>query len=302
MAADGKASAQANEVEGVWHSLAFGVLRAVGKLPARRFWGRGLGRLAYALMRERRRVARRNIAAALPDLSAEARRRLLREHFVALGEWFMDSLWSLSAGADALRREVAVEGTVTPPCVLLAPHFLGMDICSLRLSADMPERFFYYYRPQHNAFWDKVTRRQRDRFGAVGLSTRSRHSLLRGVRRLREGGVLCYFPDIDPGTRKSTVFVPFLGIARAATATGVARVAKLASAPAVLAIACRTAGGYCFRLLPLAGFPDDCGAGDAARMNAAIGEWARRQPARYYWLHRRFKTTAGDDPPLYERG
>ena len=47
--------------------------------------GGALGRVLYTVARERRRISARNVQLCLPELSAQQRRTLLREHFRWLG-------------------------------------------------------------------------------------------------------------------------------------------------------------------------------------------------------------------------
>lgn len=275
------------------------LLALVGRIPGRRRVGAALGRAALPLMRRRRRVAEKNLQAAFPQMADVERRRLLRRHFAALGEWFMDTLWGLSARRGEILRAVRLEGELSPPCLLLTPHFLGLDLALLRLGVEGVEEkknaaLFYYYKPFHNKFWDGVINTLRQRMGAEGLPTSSPTALLAGVRRLRRGGALCYLPDIDPKMRKSTVFAPFLGADKTATTAALPRLAAAAKVPVVPTIVCREKNGYVLRLLPpLADFPGAASAEDnARRMNGVIGEWVERQPENYFWLHRRFKTSA----------
>ena len=282
-------------------TLGINVLAIVGRMPARRRFGAMLGLAALLFMRRRRQVADKNLQAAMPELSAAARRQLLRRHFTALGESFMDMLWGLTADKTAICRNIRLPNAAQPPYILVAPHFLGLELTLLRIGASTSAPCFYHYKPMHNAFWDALILRLRGRFGAVGLPTSSRTSLLAGARRLRDGGILCYLPDIDPKRRKSTVFVPFMAVPRAATTAGLSRLAHITKKPVVMTIICREKDGYTVRQLPplqqLSANNDALA--DATLVNNIIAEWVRKMPENYYWLHRRFKTTATGDKPIY---
>ena len=289
------------------HRIGIAALVAVGRLPGRRAIGALLGMLAYAAAPRRRRIAAVNLRLTMPHLPPPARRRLLRRHFIGLGEWFMDNMWALSASPQALRRCIKLEGDAPPPGILLMPHFLGMELALLRLNVEFPElRIAYHYKPLHNDFWDVVSRRLRDRFGSSGFSAVSRHSLLAAVRHCRGGGALCYLPDIDTRGRKSTVYVPFMAVEETATTTGPARLAKAAQAAVTPYIICRQrgggGGGYVGKILPpLENFPSGDETADAARINALIAEWVDAMPENYYWLHRRFKTNRKGETGHYEK-
>lgn len=286
--------------------IGIALLVAAGRLPGRRHIGALLGLLAYAVARRRRHIAAVNLRLTLPHLPPAAQRRLLRRHFIGLGEWCMDNLWALSASRAAVCRHFALEGEMPPAgSIVLTPHFLGLELALLRLNLAQPESSIaYHYKPMHSAFWDAVMQRLRARFGSTGFSTLSKHALLAAVRHCRGGGLLCYLPDIDPRARKSTVYVPFMAVQEAATTTGVARLAKAARAAVVPYIICRRrGGGYVGKLLPpLQAFPSGDEVADATQINALIAHWVEAMPENYYWLHRRFKTdrggaTAHYDPP-----
>ena len=61
--------------------------------------GRGLGAVLYRLAGSRRRIALRNVALCLPELDADARRRLVRDHFGWLARSLLERglLWYASA-------------------------------------------------------------------------------------------------------------------------------------------------------------------------------------------------------------
>ena len=229
----------------------------------------------------------------MPEKSERERRRLLERHFAVLGEVMMDMLWALSADAESVRKLMTVEGRLPGSCILLAPHFVGMDIGSLRLSLDLGERVNYYYKPMHNPFWNFVIASLRNRHGAVGFDTSSKYAFIKAARRVRDGdGVFAYCPDIDPRARKSTVYVPFMAQPAAATTVGLSRLARLMKVPVVPSVVCRTETGFVLHFLPpLTNFPSAEGEeADAIRMNEIVAEWVRKNPENYFWLHRRFKT------------
>ncbi len=181
--------------------------------------------------------------------------------------------------------------------ILLAPHFIALDICGVRISADW--KLVTMYRRSKNFLLDRASRR-RARFG---LSLLDREGELKQLLRLvRRGVPFYYLPDQDLGDRAS-VFVPFFGIP-AATVTALSRIAKSARAIVVpcLARILPDGLGYEVRLLtPLANFPTEDPTADARRMNLEIERWVRTMPEQYMWAYRRFKTRAAGAPSLYRK-
>ena len=276
----------------------------LGRLPlsARRWLGARLGDAAR-LLRARRFVAQRNLALAFPQMSTAQRDDILRQHFRLLGGVLLDECALLSMGQEKLRQFVRLQGEErladSAPLILLLPHFIGASIGGVRLSLPLGGRLFFHYKPQHSRFWDAFYGRLRKRWGAVGVKANSSAMRL-CARHLRQGGRFLYLPDIDPKVRKSTVFVPFLGVPQVATTSALARLAALTGARVALCRVGQTAAGYevCVEA-PLDNFPTADLEENTGRINQLIGAQVTAAPAQYYWLHRRFKTRPAGEKSLY---
>ena len=265
--------------------------------------GCGLGLLFYALGRERREVARTNLKLCFPTLSEHERERRVRQHFCAFGRSFLERglLWWSSAAR--IKRLVRIEGEAHwqafhgQPIILLAPHFVGLDMGGSRLSIEV--QVASMYSKQKNPLADRLLLRGRHRFNAPRLFSRQ-DSVRSVVKAVREGTPFYYLPDMDFGARDS-IFVPFFGVP-AATITGVSRLARLANARVVPAVTRQLPGGqgYVLRFYPAwENFPSDDVAADTRRVNAFIEERVLEMPEQYYWLHKRFKTRPAGEPRFY---
>ena len=273
-------------------------------LPLLALVGQGLGLLAYTLGRERRRVARTNLRLCFPELNPAARERLVRGHFRALSRSFFEHgiLWWSSAAR--IRRFVRIEGeqhlaaVQGQPLILLAPHFVGLDMGGLRISLEV--QVASLYSKQKNPVTDQLLLRGRLRFNAPRLF--SRQDSVRGVvKAIRAGLPFYYLPDMDFG-RRDSIFVPFFGVSTA-TITGVSRLASLARAKVLPAVTKQLPGGqgYILKFYPAwENFPTDDIAADARRVNAFIEERVREMPEQYFWVHKRFKTRPEGEPRLYQ--
>ena len=272
-------------------------------LPLLALIGQGLGHLAYALGRERRRVARTNLRLCFPELNPAARERLVRGHFRALSRSFFEHgiLWWSSAAR--IRRLVRIEGeqhlaaVQGQPLILLAPHFVGLDMGGLRISLEV--QVASLYSKQKNPVTDQLLLRGRLRFNAPRLF--SRQDSVRGVvKAIRAGLPFYYLPDMDFG-RRDSIFVPFFGVPTA-TITGVSRLASLARAKVLPAVTQQLPGGqgYVLKFYPAwENFPTDDVAADARRVNAFIEDRVREMPEQYFWVHKRFKTRPEGEPRVY---
>jgi len=265
--------------------------------------GQGVGLLFYALGRERREVARTNLRLCFPELSEPERERCVRQHFRAFGRSFLERgiLWWSSAAR--LKRLVRIEGEAHwqavrgKPVILLAPHFVGLDMGGSRLSLEV--QVASMYSKQKNPLVDRLLLQGRRRFNTPRLFSRQ-DSVRSVVKAVRDGTAFYYLPDMDFGARDS-IFVPFFGVP-AATITGVARLARLAKAHIVPAVTRQLPGGqgYVLTFYPAwENFPSDDIAADTRRVNAFIEERVLEMPEQYYWLHKRFKTRPAGENKFY---
>ena len=264
--------------------------------------GAALGMLLYALARARRHVVQTNLKLCFPELPDDTRRKLARKHFRAFGRSLLEHgiLWWGSK--ERVRKLVQIEGIehwrgiADRPVILLAPHFIGLDMGGIRLAADF--RLNSVYSRQKNAAADEILIHGRKRFGNTTLFARQ-DGIRPMIKSLQSGEPFYYLPDMDLGERDS-VFAPFFGV-RAATITGLSRIAQLAGAVIVPCVTRQLSGGagYVVRLYPAwTDFPGGDLEADARRMNAFIEERVREMPEQYYWLHKRFKTRpAGERNP-----
>ncbi len=283
----------------VWllHLLPFRLLALVGHT---------LGVLLYLLPTERRRVVLANLALCFPGLGERERRRLARAHFAAFTRSVLDRGIAWWSGRARLMRVVQVEGwehlaaANGRPVVLLAPHFVGLDIGAQRLAAE--GRAVSMYSRQKNPVFDAFLRAKRNRFGSVTLVSRQ-EGLRPVLRAMRAGLPLYYLPDMDFGARDS-VFAPFFGVP-AATLPALSRIVRLTGAVVVPCITEQLPAGAGYRVVlhppwtsfPGPGEPDDVA--EARYMNTFIEACVERMPEQYHWLHKRFKTRPSGEPPIY---
>ena len=265
--------------------------------------GAALGVLLHALAHARRNVVLTNLRLCFPALSEDERQQLARNHFRAFGRSLLEHgilWWGSKEEVQALVRIEGLEhwrGVTDQPVILLAPHFIGLDMGGIRLAAEF--RLNSVYSRQKSAAADEIFIHGRTRFGQTTLFARQ-DGIRPMIKSLKSGEPFYYLPDMDLGARDS-VFAPFFGVA-AATITGLSRIAALAGAVIVPCVTRQLPGsaGYVVTLYPAwRDFPGGDPAADAQRMNAFIEERVREMPEQYYWLHKRFKTRPAGEPRLY---
>lgn len=265
--------------------------------------GRGAGLLMYAFGRERRRVARINMRLCFPGLPDREREHLVRRHFQAFGRGLLERgiLWWSSR--KRVRRVVRIEGlehwqaVAGRPAIWLAPHFVGLDMGGVRLTADYP--LASIYSSQKDPVFNAILLHGRTRFCSNRLFSRQ-DGMRPVVKAIKDGLPFYYLPDMDYGPRDA-IFVPFFGVP-AATITGLSRLARLTGAAVVPCVTTQLPGGkgYVLRFYPAwQDFPGGSVEEDTRRMNEFIEERVREMPEQYFWLHKRFKTRPTGEPRFY---
>lgn len=266
--------------------------------------GNALGSLLFHLAGRRRRIGEINLQLCFPDWDKAWRRRVLRDHFRCAARAALEHgmlWWSPVARVKKWVRFEGMEhmqGLIGQPVIVLAPHFIGLDMGGVRFTAEFAPIVSMYSRMK-NPHFDRLMLHARTRFG--GSKMFSRHDGVRPlVREVRLGLPLYYLPDQDFGA-KDALFVPFFGVP-AATVTALARIARVTRARVIPCVTRQLPGGqgYVARFHPAwDNFPGDDVEADTRRMNAFIEECVLEMPEQYFWLHKRFKTRPPGEPRLY---
>lgn len=280
--------------------LVVGLMWLLHFLPLRLLsWiGEAIGATAYLLARDRRRVCRINLRLCFPDIPAAERAAIARRHARLFGRFVLEHAITWWAPLDRFKALVSFEGEehlralAGKPLIVLAPHFLGLDMGGARIAVEVP--LASMYQNQKNVVFDAQVLAGRMRF--IRLHEQSKlfarqDGVLAVARSIKQGVLFYYLPDMDLGARDA-VFVPFFGVP-AATITGVSRLARLTGATVLPCVTRMLPGGAGYRVRfypPWQDFPSDDVQADTRRMNAFIEERVAEMPEQYYWFHRRFKT------------
>lgn len=276
--------------------LGIGILRTIGflPLPVIAIFGYGLGLSFYTLGRARRDIALRNISACFPELSLAERKRINRLHFMYTGQTVFSSSMNWWVSAKRFNRWVTLserehydkalkEGK---NIILLAPHFVALEVAGIYLSQERPMASMYQY--SKNTLVDEIVKRGRLRFG--GELIERKEPLRKLLKIMRQGHPFYYLPDQDAG--RKGIFVPFFH-EQAATIPMLGKFAKMTNA---VVIPCRThirkwGQGYDIILgSPMDDFPTGDEYKDTEEMNRVVEQLVRENPEQYFWAHKRFKT------------
>ena len=260
--------------------------------------GAFLNLIAPLVMKRRIGIVKKNLELSFPNASEEERITWQKQHIRALCQSIVDRGLIWYGDEERIKEQVnlinfhylADAQKNNEKIILLAPHFIGLDVAASRMTMIVKESATIYT-AQRNESIDSIIRKGRARFNTVHLIER-KDGVRSMIRYLRQGFPVYYLPDMDFG-RKGSVFVPFFGIPVATLPTTAALAEKFgATIIPIYSHWNRESGHYDVEVLaPLENFPGDKSVEEAtAYVNEYIEKLILRDPSQYYWVHRRFKT------------
>ena len=288
-----------------WLGLAVLRLLSFLPLPALTLFGYAFGALAYVLFSSRRKIALKNLTTCFPEKNTSELKKINFQHFLFIGQaiftspinWWIsrrrfERLVSIS-GREAYDKALADERNI----ILLAPHFMAMEISGLYLQAERPMIGMYQY--MKNPLINKIALNQRQRFCQGGVMFERKDSLRSILRELNKGLPMQYSPDQD--AMRKGVFVPFFH-PLASTTPALGKFAQVTKAVIIPCYSIYKPWGMGYEVI--LGEPvENAGTGDeindATVMNQAIEAMVRQYPAQYLWSHKRFKTRPEGQQPFY---
>ena len=161
--------------------------------------GSALGRLLYALGRERRNVCLTNLARCFPGKPEAERLALAKAHFRAFGRSVLERTILWWASRERIMRLVRVVGLERihalkgQPLILLAPHFVGLDAGCTRLTCEMDMAGIFS--KQKDPLMDSLLLLGRTRFGRQRAISRQ-EGVRPAIAAVKEGIPFYYLPEI----------------------------------------------------------------------------------------------------------
>jgi len=256
--------------------------------------GRGAGALAHLVLPGPRRIARANVARALPALEPAARRDIVRRAYRELGGHLGDAVASLGPGRDVALlpfperdRRTLDDARAEGRGVLFVSAHLGPweRVAATLVAAGVPLTTVAResYDPRLTSLYDRLR-------GARGVRSIYRgdpHAPVRLVRTLRRGEVLGVPMDLK--SRVPSVIADFLG-APAPTPVGPARIALRTRAAVVVGTVAPGPSGLVLavRRIPTSDVASDDVATLTARLNREISARILALPHAWVWMHERW--------------
>lgn len=286
-----------------WFGLGLLKLLSLLPMPVLALFGYSAGTIFYLLFFSRRKIAFRNLKVAFPDKSSAELHKITWYCFCLIGQAMLSMGINWWASANRLERLVRIKGREhlddalknKQNVILLAPHFIGLEIGGYYLNKEIPMLTMYQY--SKNKLMDQFVCDRRSRFG--GELVERKAPLRQLIKLIRKGLPFYYLPDQDAG--KKGIFVPFFS-EQAATVPMLGKFTKMTDA---LVIPCSTrilpfGKGYEIEIsAPLNDFPSGDDIQDTARMNQKIEKMITPMPEQYFWVHKRFKTRPEGEGKFY---
>jgi Kdo2-lipid IVA lauroyltransferase/acyltransferase len=291
--------------------LVVAVARSLGLLPraVARVAGGVLAFLVYWLAGRLRRVGTRNLELALPELSSEARKKILRGVYRSLGWQLVEFCRMTRYTPENTRAWLRTEGLEH----YVAAEARGKGVLVITGHLGAWELSSFYHSLMGHPMGMVIRRLDNRRLDEFVNGIRCMHGNYvlhkddfgRGLlKAMHAGGTVGILMDTNM-TPPQGVFVEFFGM-QACTATGLAHVARKTGAAVLPGFMLWEPAEqrYVLHFGPEVTIPhtDDVSADIAEgtqRCTAVIESWIRRYPDQWLWIHRRWKTRPAGEAPLY---
>ncbi len=288
-----------------WIGLAILRLMSLLPLPLLASIGYVIGSLFYLLQSSRRKIALKNLKVCFPEIEERELKKINWLHYCLLGHSVMTACMNWWISPARFERLVSISGREDYDAalsegrniILLAPHFMSLEVSGLALQRERPMIGVYQY--MKNGLMDTMALRGRTRFCPEGLMFERKQPLRTLLRTLQKGFPMSYSPDQDAG--RKGVFVPFFHPLASTTPA----LAKFILTSDAVVIPCRNTilpwgKGYKVELgQRIEGLASGDEEKDTAAMNLAIEAMIRKAPEQYLWVHKRFKTRPEGESKFY---
>jgi KDO2-lipid IV(A) lauroyltransferase len=296
-------------------TLEYGLVRAVagclGRMP------RGVARLLAACLAfavywcfgRLRRVGMRNLELALPELPAQARKKILKHVYIHLGWQLVEFCRMTRYTAQNTRNWMRTDGLDH----YLAAQARGKGVLIITAHLGAWELSSFYHSLMGHPMGMVARKLDNRRLDAYGNGIRCLHGNFviskddfgRGLlKAIHAGATVGILMDTNM-TPPQGEFVPFFGIA-ACTGTGLAHIARQTGAAVLPGFMFWEPAErrYVLRFGAEIEMPhtEDRAADileGTRRCTAVIESWIRRYPDQWLWIHRRWKTRPPGEPGLY---
>ncbi|ADU91391.1 lysophospholipid acyltransferase family protein [Taylorella equigenitalis] len=263
--------------------------------------------IAKPLAKKRLHVARRNLEISNPNSTTDQINDLTDRHFRLVVQSYIDRAVLWYGSEVQINEMVTLKGDKhlkayfkeENPVLVLGPHFVGLDAAATIMTSKFPKGATMYGK-QSDLVMDAIVKKGRARFNDVQLLSRQ-DGVKKLIRLIKGGYPLYYLPDMDFGL-KDSIFVPFFDVPTATLTSTVQLVRNFdMNVLFVYSSLDINSGKYEVEILPLNKnlFLEGTIEEATSRFNLMLEDWIRKDPAQYYWVHKRFKTRPEGHKSIY---
>jgi len=287
------------------YAIAVALLGLLRALPLKISYrvGYAVARLLDRLLPKLRRVASRNLAMAMPELSLAETRSITDGVFRSVGRLLVALAYFPAIEKSSVGDWISYQGLEHYQAakqkergVLIATAHLGNWELSAFAHALMTEPMNIMVRPLDNPLVDQIVETRRTMSGNRLIFKKDAARLvLKALKQNEPVGIL-----IDQNTTPSEgVFIDFFG-KLACAGVAFVKLAYHSQAPVIPGFALwdEPTQRYILRFLPEVPLTGDPTA-DTQSVHAVLEQAIRQNPDQWMWIHRRWKTRPPGAPPLY---
>ncbi len=283
-----------------------GLFTAIGKLPLGVLYGvaDSVAWLAGSVVGYRRKVIRRNLTSCFPEKSPEELRRIEREFYHFLADYFVETLkLGAMTPQETMRRMRFENGEEVERCLqegrnvsLYLGHYGNWEwLSSIPLNMKARAEFGQIYHPLESEAADYAFLKIRGRSGATSIKMTETLQTLLKWRREGVPSIVGYIADQTPGFNGMHYFADFLHHETGAY-TGPERLSRMLHCAVFYCDITRPKRGeYVCRYIRMA---DDAATLPQFELTQRYYDLLeaniRRRPALWLWSHNRWKRTKED--------
>ena len=262
-----------------------------------RTWGKHLAHVIKRVSPRRFNVIRRNLELVFPEMDREERESLASRNLEETVAGYFEAAYIILHGYSSVISNCEIRGRDAlddalakgKNVLLIGAHFTCLESCGCAMGRDAPVDIIH--RHQNAVVGNYLILKHRKKIYASVIERDDRKGLSRAFADKTRQRIVWTGPDQDMGHQRS-VFVPFLGVKKAATLKVTSRIATRYDMTAVFVEFTYQDEDpkWIVHYRPIENYPTGDQVTDATTLNRIIGASVQRKPEQYYWIHRRFKS------------
>lgn len=279
------------------------LFKTISHIPLRHTYpiARGVTWFLHNVLRYRLDIVNKNLKESFPEKSDDEIKKIAREYYRFLGEYFVETIAMASMTKEEMMRRMRFENVeevekalaAGKDVTLLLGHYGNWEWCSsIPLHISSRCRPYQIYHPLANKDADRAFLMLRGRFGAESVAMADTLRAIVAARREGIPSITGYIADQSPLYESTHLFVDFLNH-DTPVLTGAEKIARrLKSAVFYCDVRRVKRGEYVCKYVKIS---DDASKDEmfsiTRRYWHLLEQSIRRQPPYWLWSHRRWKRT-----------